>query len=84
MGVRARVLAVDLAGLGGRDGQHFELIRVEAPQWVAGLILADDRCVRAAPILRWTVNLRRQQIKDSFERKGWKATVVSRWEGASP
>lgn len=32
-----------------------QLIRVVAPHFVAGIIMGADRCVRAAPILRWTI-----------------------------
>jgi hypothetical protein len=60
----------------------FELVRVQAPHFCAALILKGDRCIKAAPILRWCVNMRRQQLQTSFARKGWKASVIDRWQDA--
>jgi hypothetical protein len=53
------------------------LVRVVAPRFVAGLELDDqDRCVRAAPILRWTLGWRREDLRDVFDQKGWRASIV--------
>jgi hypothetical protein len=52
------------------------LVRVVAPHFVAGLIVEGDRCVRAAPILRWAVGKRAAELRAAFARKGWRASVV--------
>jgi hypothetical protein len=48
------------------------LIRVEAPHFVAALVLVDGRCIEAAPILKWAVLKREAQLVEYFNRKGWK------------
>lgn len=52
------------------------LVRVIAPHFVAGLIIRDDRCIEAAPILRRDcVGQAADELRALFVRKGWKATV---------
>jgi len=53
------------------------LVRIVAPHFVAGLVIRDDKCVEAAPILAWAVGKRRRQLSDYFKRRGWKAAIVS-------
>jgi hypothetical protein len=53
-----------------------ELVRVEAPKFTAGLIMRGDRCVYAAPILRWACGMRREALRASLARKKFKATIV--------
>jgi hypothetical protein len=52
------------------------LVRVTAPHFVAGILLAKDgRCVEAAPILRWRVGKTARELKAYFDRKGWDTRV---------
>jgi hypothetical protein len=52
------------------------LVRVVAPHFVAGLIIENDACVRAAPILAWTLGRGTLYLRSYFRRKGWKSTIV--------
>lgn len=52
------------------------LARVVAPHFVAGLLLDGDRCVEAAPILRWEVGKDRAWLRAYFRRKGWEARII--------
>jgi hypothetical protein len=54
------------------------LVRVVAPHFVAGLIMRDDVCVEAAPILRWALGKSRDELRAYFARKGWRASIVPR------
>lgn len=54
------------------------IVRVVAPHFVAGLEMAGDRCVVAAPILRWCEGKTREQLRAYFARRGWTATIVSK------
>lgn len=47
------------------------LVRVVAPHFVAGLMMHRDRCVQAAPILRWAERKPWYQIKQYLERRRW-------------
>lgn len=58
-----------------RDGER--LIRVEAPHFVAAIVLVGNRCVEAAPILKWAVLKREAQLVEYFNRKGWKFEEVT-------
>jgi hypothetical protein len=53
------------------------LVRVVAPHFVAGLIVRDGYCIRAAPILRRMIGWSSDQIREYFRQKGWRATVVT-------
>ncbi len=46
-------------------------MRVVAPHFVAGLEAVDGKVVRAAPILRWTVGKRLENLWPYFALKGW-------------
>lgn len=61
------------------------LARVTGPNFVAGLLL-DERgcCVRAAPILRWTIGLYRDALRVEFRRLGWHAAVIGSATEAHP
>lgn len=49
------------------------LIRVEAPHFVAGLIVDHGRVTDAAPILRWSVGKQWAWVASYIERKrGWR------------
>lgn len=49
-----------------------ELIRIEAPHFVAGIIVIDGKCVRPAPILKWTRGKDVETVRAYCERRGWK------------
>ena len=56
------------------------LVRVEAPHFCASLSIGTLKgkrvCVSAAPILRWCVYKSEDALRDTFRKKGWKATIV--------
>jgi hypothetical protein len=52
------------------------LVRVEAPHFVAGLLVDDGVCFAAAPILGWCVGKTDYELRTFFSSKGWKATIV--------
>ena len=52
------------------------LVRVVAPHFVAGLLLEDDVCFAAAPILGWGVGKSAAELRRYFAEKKWKATIV--------
>jgi hypothetical protein len=54
-----------------------QLVRVVAPHFVAGLVIVDDTCTRAAPILRWAVGKNADYLRSYFRRKQWLATIVA-------
>lgn len=54
------------------------LVAVDAPYFYAGLIFDGDKCVRAAPILKWAVGKHRNYLSHYFKQKGWKAAIVQR------
>jgi hypothetical protein len=53
-----------------------QLVRVVAPHFVAGIVMAGDVCTAAAPILRWAVGKTRGELRAYFARRGWTANVV--------
>lgn len=53
-----------------------QLIRVEAPHFVAAFIMRGEQVVRAAPILKWVHGKTRDEMRAYFKRKGWKASIV--------
>ena len=55
------------------------LVQVDAPHFCAGIVLVDDVCTEAAPILKWAVGKHRDWLRDYFKAKGWKATVCKPW-----
>ncbi len=53
------------------------LVQVTAPHFCATLVMLDDVVIEAAPILRWTIGKRRRFLRRMFERKGWRAVVLT-------
>ena len=47
------------------------LWRIEAPHFVAGLIVKNDRITEAAPILRWAIVRSWSKTKVYMKGKGW-------------
>lgn len=58
-----------------------DLVQITAPHFCAGIIVTDDRCTNAAPILLWAVGWSRERLQAYFAKKGWKAVVVERYDG---
>lgn len=55
------------------------LVRVvseAAPAFVAGLMIEDDVCFAAAPILGWAVGKRSAELRAYFAKRCWTATIV--------
>ena len=59
--------------------QALVLIRVEAPHFVAGVLIDPhtDRCVQAAPILRWCQGKRRKWILAHCASRGWRTILAT-------
>ena len=53
-----------------------QLVRVEAPHFVAGIVMVGDVCTEAAPILRWAAGHSRGWLSTYFKNMGWKAMIV--------
>lgn len=53
-----------------------ELLRVEAPYFVAGVVIRDDHCAYAAPIMRWACGMRRDALMKELARKRFTVTTV--------
>lgn len=51
-------------------------VRVVAPHFCACLVLDNDRCIAAAPILQWAVGKDRVTLRGYFASRGWRATVL--------
>ena len=49
------------------------LIQVIAPHFCAGIAIKDNRCVDAAPILKWAIGKDSDYLSRYFRRKGWRA-----------
>ena len=48
-----------------------KLLRIEAPHFVAGLVLERKRVVDGAPILRYMRNWSYSQVRNYCAKKGW-------------
>jgi hypothetical protein len=61
-------------------------VQVAAPHFVAAIVLEDDVCTEAAPILKYAIGKRREWLRDYFRSKGWKAIVVKEhgWSAGGP
>lgn len=59
------------------------LARVEAPHFVAGFVVAEGRCIKAAPIIRYFVGKPSDWIRDYCRQKKWKAITVPALPGAT-
>lgn len=52
-----------------------QLLRIEAPHFVAGALFSRGRCVDAAPIIHWCVGKSLLEITSYCKRRAWKATL---------
>jgi hypothetical protein len=46
-------------------------IRIIGPNFVAGLVISNDRVIRAAPILGYTIGWTTERIVALAQRRGW-------------
>ncbi len=53
------------------------LAAIDAPHFLAGIVLADDRVIEAADVVKYMRGWRRAQVRDYCHRKGWQVSVVS-------
>lgn len=52
------------------------LWRIEAPHFVAGLVVEDGRVVEAAPILGWANGKEWREVRAYCKRNGWHGTPL--------
>jgi len=52
------------------------LVRVDAPHFVAGLVMDRGVCIEAAPILKWAIGKDRAMLSAYMNKKGWRAHVI--------
>jgi len=52
------------------------MYRIEAPHFVAGVILENSICIKAAPIVSWMWNNSLHAITEYCKFKGWKIKEV--------
>lgn len=51
------------------------LVRIEAPHFVAGLVVTDDVVVRTAPILKYMLGWSLGRVISYCRQKGWHGTA---------
>lgn len=56
------------------------LVQITSSYFCAGIVLEDDVCTEAAPILKYMRGWGRLRIRDYCRSKGWKAVIVSKDE----
>lgn len=52
------------------------LVRVTAPHFVAGIVVKDDICIDAAPILKYCKGKDVDWLSKYFQQKGWEAMII--------
>ena len=52
------------------------IVQVRAPHFTAALIVENEVCVRAAPILRWAIGKGSAELRRYFAAQGWMAVIV--------
>jgi len=52
------------------------LVRVSAPGFVAGLVIARGFCTEAAPVLRFAEGKSAAWLSGHFQHRGWRAAIV--------
>jgi hypothetical protein len=52
------------------------LVTVDTPDFTASIVMLDDGCVRAAPVLKWCLGKTRAHLSADFRSKGWKTKIV--------
>jgi hypothetical protein len=54
-----------------RPNDHPQQIQIIGPNFVAGLVISNDRVIRAAPILGYTIGWPIERIVALAQRRGW-------------
>lgn len=52
------------------------LVQVTAPHFVAGLVFNGEKCIEAAPILKWCVGRSKGRIFSYCRSKGYTITII--------
>jgi hypothetical protein len=52
------------------------LIRVTGLDFIAGIVIDDDKVRRTAPILQWAKGLSSDQLRAELKQRGLRATIV--------
>jgi len=55
-----------------------KLLQISTPHFCAGIIIRTGYCVKAPPILKWTILKTEQGLLRYFKNKGWKV-VECEW-----
>ena len=53
-----------------------QLLSIDAPHFCCGLVLVDDRAIRAAPIVRYMVGWPRSRIEQYCRARNWRVELV--------
>lgn len=59
------------------------LAQIDAPHFVAAIVLRGDRVIEAAPIVRFMRGWDRDRVRDYCRGKGWRVAVVTSTTSAS-
>jgi hypothetical protein len=54
-----------------RRNDRSQQMRIIGPNFVAGLVISNDRVIRAAPILGYTIGWPTKRIVALAQRRGW-------------
>jgi hypothetical protein len=54
-----------------RPNDHPQQIQIIGPNFVAGLVISNDRVIRAAPILGYAIGWTTERISALARRRGW-------------
>ncbi len=53
-----------------------QLLSIDAPHFYCGLVLSNDRVVRAAPIVRYMVGWPRRRVEGYCRARNWRIETV--------
>ena len=54
------------------------LLAIDAPYFYCGVVVRNDRVIRAAPIVRYTLGWTAQHLHDYARRRGWRVIETQR------
>ena len=54
-----------------------QLLFIDAPHFCCGIVLVDDRVIRAAPIVRYLVGWHRHHVQRYGRARGWRLETVT-------
>lgn len=52
------------------------LAAIDAPHFLAGIVLRGDKVIEAADIVRYMKGWSRGRVREYCKRKGWRITVI--------